>query len=382
MAEKLEPRRTKASPRTVERLARLEPGEKVLTIYLDLDPAAFATPAARETQIKSVLDEAEKLLAEAGDEKKVLAEDIEAVRSFLDSDSDWPKDAGAVAVFRSGPAGLFELVKLPAPVPGMARIESSPHVEPLADLISPGGWCVVLINRRNSRIFLGSPDWLRETGTVKDDVHGQHDQGGWSQARFERSIEKEVADHIVHTSNALMDALKHKAFSKLAVGVARELWPEVEQKFHQDLKDRIVGRVELDIENASLDEVRTELGQLAVIRGNEEEKELMGRLEEALGTGGRASAGIEDVLEALVSQKVEMLLIDENFEATGVACTTCSWVGVSGDVCPADGGELERDVDLVERAIEMTYAQSGEVQTMRYNRDLGGHGSIATLNRF
>ena len=37
---------------------------------------------------------------------------------------------------------------------------------------------------------------VREVASIVDDVHRWHDQGGWSQARYQRGIDKEVADHL------------------------------------------------------------------------------------------------------------------------------------------------------------------------------------------
>lgn len=382
MAEKIEARIIKASTRTLDRLARMEPAELVLSIYLDLNPSSFATAGARQSQITSVLGQAELMSEEAGDEEKWVREDLEAVRAFLDTNDNWPADAGAVAIFRSGRRDLFDVIKLPASVPGQAKLDSSPFVEPMTDVVSAGDWAVVLVNRRTARIFLGSPNWLREVEEVVDDVHGQHDQGGWSQARYQRSVEQDVLDHIKHTGEVLMDFLKQGAFRLLAVAAAPELWPEVESKFHSDLKKVIAGKIEADIENASRDEVKQELEQLAVKRDHDEEKSLLARLREALGTNGPSSTGWDAVLEALVEKRIETLLIGAGLEATGVSCPKCGWVGTSAEVCPLDGSDLERDVDLVEKAIELTHAQAAEVHIVRYHKDLEAFGSVAALHRF
>ena len=55
---------------------------------------------------------------------------------------------------------------------------------------------MALVSRRDARIFRGSPDGLREIEQIHDTVFGQHDQGGWSQARYQRGIEKEKDDHL------------------------------------------------------------------------------------------------------------------------------------------------------------------------------------------
>jgi peptide chain release factor subunit 1 len=74
---------------TLRRLSALRPERgKVLSLYLDLDPSTFATPAARATAITSLLDEAErKARSEDGDHeaKIALREDVERARDFFAS---------------------------------------------------------------------------------------------------------------------------------------------------------------------------------------------------------------------------------------------------------------------------------------------------------
>ena len=43
-----------------------------------------------------------------------------------------------------------------------------------------------LVNRKLARILRGSRERLEEVAYITDDVHGWHDQGGWSQARYQR----------------------------------------------------------------------------------------------------------------------------------------------------------------------------------------------------
>ena len=63
-------------------------------------------------------------------------------------------------------------------------------------------WCVLLANRRAARLFVGDGDELEETDRIEDDVHRQHDQGGWSQANYQRSVDKEKDDHLQRTADA------------------------------------------------------------------------------------------------------------------------------------------------------------------------------------
>src|SRR5918997_896323 len=201
----------------------------VLSLYLDLDPAQFATPPARATAVRSLLDEAERRLRErdglAHQDRADLQASLERAGALLQNDLP-TEGAQSVAVFASDASGLFEVLALPRPVPSRVAIGRSPLVGPLARLERRERWCVALVSRRDARIFRGSPESLREVEQVHDVVFGQHDQGGWSQSRYQRGIEKEKDDHLRHTAEVLMKHFKRRTFQRLILGGPREMVAE------------------------------------------------------------------------------------------------------------------------------------------------------------
>jgi hypothetical protein len=218
----------------------------VLSLYLDLDPTEFATPPARATAVRSLLDEAERKVKERDnlphEDRMALESALERSRSFLER--ELPTDgAQAIAVFASTPVDLFETLRLPRSVPSRVAIGRSPLVGPLARLERGEPWFVALVSRRDARIFGGSREGLREIEQIHDVVFGQHDRGGWSQARFQRGIEKEKADHLKHTAEALMRHFKRRPFKRLITGGPREVVADFEQKLHGYLRERLAGRI-------------------------------------------------------------------------------------------------------------------------------------------
>src|SRR5215211_4564367 len=71
-------------------LADLTPERgRVLSVYLNLDPAEFATPPARASQISSLLNDAQRKVDEIDgdlphDDRMALRQDIDAVRDALE----------------------------------------------------------------------------------------------------------------------------------------------------------------------------------------------------------------------------------------------------------------------------------------------------------
>jgi peptide chain release factor subunit 1 len=356
----------------------------VLSLYLDLDPAQFATPAARATAIRSLLDEAERRLRVrdglAHQDRTDLQASLQRAAALLEH--DLPADgAQSVAVFASNAASLFEVLPLPRPVPSRVAIGRSPLVGPLARLERRERWCVALVSRRDARIFRGSPESLREVEQIHDVVFGQHDQGGWSQARYQRGIEKEKDDHLKHTAEALMKHFKRQPFQRLILGGPREVVADFESKLHDYLAARLAGRIEVDVDTATPDKVLEKTQPL--FEAIEEEREAAAL--DRLGEGSRAAQNLEEVLPALNERRVECLLLDERFSAPGTTCPECGWLGPGGErTCPVDGRELEQLDDLTEAAIELLLQQSAEILAVRRRRgELQQRaGGIAALLRF
>jgi hypothetical protein len=353
----------------------------VLSLYLNLDPSQFATPPARKSSIHSLLDEAERRVRDRNglshEDKVALQASLERARAFLEN--DLPSDgAHALAVFASERNDLFEALKLPRAVPNRVAIGHSPLVGPLARIAQRERWCVTLVNRRDARILRGGPDGLREVERIHDDVHGQHDQGGWSQSRYQRGIEKEKDDHLKVTCDALLGHFKRQPFERLLVGGPREVVTDLEHKLHHYLSERLAGRIEVDVEHSNPDQVLEAARPLIEKLEHQRERDALERL------GERGACGIDDVLPPLNERRVELLILDEQFGGvTGVQCLECGWLGLEGDRCPADGSELVQLEDLTEAMIELSVQQSADLLAVHHEREaLERYGGVAALLRF
>lgn len=379
----LTPKIQKARAGLIRKLSETDSQGKVLSVYVDLDPTEFATPPARESQVKSLTNEAEALVEELDqDTKKPLREDVRLVRDFLLGDFDWTSEARGVAIFASTENGIFDVVKLPEPVPMGVFVDDKPHVLPLRDLVEQAKWCVLLVDRQAARIFIGSPVALKEYDEVEDEVRGQHQKGGWSQRRYERSIEEEVEDHLKNVSDRLLRLHKSMNFDHIVVGASEELWPRIADRLHSYVSENTVGRIDADVQMATAEELQEQLKSIAAQQEAEREKELIGRLKEGLANKSRAVAGFEPVMQALNEARVETLLLAEGFNASGVWCPSCGYLGANDSTCPVDGEGTEMLDSILGRLVERTDELSGFTVTVRNPRALDGAGGIAAILRF
>jgi peptide subunit release factor 1 (eRF1) len=371
---------------TLRRLAELRvPSGAVLSVYVNLDPREFATPEARSSAIGSVVDEAGRKVRDesAGlghDARKALREDVDRVKEYLRA-ADFAGTRG-VAIFTSG-ADLFETLHLPHPVDNHAELAEAPVLEPLVGLGPQDGWAVVLANRRETRIFRGGRGGMLEIERFSDDVPGRHDQGGWSQARYQRSIDEEATRHLRRTAEALGRRYRRSRFDHLLIGAPEEAYAELADLLESELRERLCGRIGIDVENSSADDVLKAAGPGIQEQEERRQGELLTRLQKGLGRGERAAAGLEDVLGVLNEQRVEALLVDALLTAPGVECPQCGWIcSEPVEVCPADGAALEQRPNVVECAVERALLQDAEVVVLRERPEMEPHGGIAAVLRF
>jgi peptide subunit release factor 1 (eRF1) len=370
-------------------LATLRPdGQRVLSVFLNLDPAGFSTPPARATEISSVLDQAHRTIRDddalTHEQRKALTVDAARVEEFLRDLA--PKGAHGLALFACGPAALFEPIRLARPVETRAVVDDSPFVEPLVELAARGTWMVALVNRQVGRLFQGTAEHLDELPPIADEVHGQHKQGGLSQARYQRSVDEDVADHLRHVAEAAFRRFQRAPFDKLLLGGPAETGAEFEAMLHAYLAERLAGRIDIDVENTNADDVTAAAAEKITEHRHQREEESLERLREAVARGSRGAAGLDDVLEALNERRVETMLIAQGFSAPGCTCPQCGWVGaLDGGECPADGTPLDCRDDVIESAVELALVQSAEVLVVRdqdHARELQSLGSVGALLRF
>ncbi len=371
----------------LRRLADLHPEQgRVLSVFLNLDPSEFATGAARATAITSVINEASHKVEEAEglehDEHQALRADVERVREVLERDDIATGGVQGLAVYACGPADLLEVVSLPHPIESQAIVNHSPYVEPLVMQGEAERVCILLANRRTARVLIGSATGFDDLGRIDDDVKNQHSQGGWSQARYERSVEEDKRDHLEHVAQELFRYFKRRPFDRLLVGTPPELTSEMEGHLHPYLQEKLAGRLSIDVENSTIEEVREIAAPVIDEDQRAREREVLDRFVQEIGRGGRASAGLQPTLEALNEFKVEVLLLEEGFRSSGVVEVQTGMLTADAGTVPVEDPQLEAQPDIVESAIEKAMEQSADVRVIRRFADLGGHGGIGAILRY
>jgi peptide chain release factor subunit 1 len=361
-------------------------GLPVTTLYLDVD-------GRRRPRRRDYVRRADDLAGAACDEARRLGRDAhrsgcgdaKRIRSFVSDGLDRRGSVRGLAVFSCSGAGLWEDVELSQPVRDRVRVGSRPHLLPLEALLEMAEtFCTVLVDRERARIFMSSLGEIEEVSRLLDDVPGQHDQGGWAQARLRRHIEDHVQRHLKHVADTLFRIQRRRPFDHLVLAGPEEAVAALERDLHDYARRRILGRVSLPM-TASADDVLDRIMHLEVELESRRESEAVRRLlsEAASGTG-RAVTGMGGTLSALEANRAEVLVLAEQLRAGGVRCERCGHLASAGPdrPCGSCGGPVVEVPDLVEEAVELALRQRSRVETVADGDPLAEVGGVGALLRF
>jgi len=334
-----------------------------ISIYLDFDPSSTPTIPDVETKFNAVYSEAEKLaerLADARDCRVALQSDLRRIRTWWND--EFTRDgANGVALFASSNDGLFRAVPMVHAVRDSVRIGHELHVEPLAGRLESGdGALVVVVSRERGTVYRLRDGRLNEVADETEEQPGQHDQGGWSQARYQRHIDNLVQQHL-KTVGSEIDRRARGGNSLVIVGVApEELRSDFEAELSQEARDALAGWVGAEA-HAGPAELVPLVQPLVDERRARHEHELLDRWQEARGKGGRAAAGWEETLEAASDARVDLLLLEEGASTPVYRFRDCGRASVEDGTCPLDGTALAEEPDGADAAIHLTLGHGGAV---------------------
>jgi peptide chain release factor subunit 1 len=357
-------------------------GAPVTSLYLDVDgkryPRKHDYMVRAEEAARQLRTQAHELEREA---RMSVEQDVSRMLERLEG-----LDRGAhrgVALFSCTHQGLWEEVGTPRPVKDRATLGDHPYVLPLEVLVETyQSFCTVIVDREKARIFLARMGRIREETELLDDVPGRHDQGGWSQARYQRHIDEHVLAHLKHVADVLLEYFKRTGFDHLILAGPHEAVAEFERHLHDYLKRRIVDRAQLPMSVSAADVLEK---SMAVEEGIEErrEREVVERVLAEAAAGRNAVTELGPVLEALNDGRVDTLVVPFGLEARGARCRECGRLALGGSRCRTCGGPMESLPDVVESAVASALRQSARVETMsRVGVDSLDGARIGALLRF
>ena len=357
-----------------------------ISLYVDLDPSIVPTAGDADTRFNSLLSEAERSTgAKDGglthDQRGGLKADFERIREYFENDFDRDGAHGLV-LFSAGLDNVWRPRALIDSVPDRVRVGRDFHLAPLVPLVGRGeGAIVAVVGRERGELFRLHSGRLEEIVDKTEEVPGKHDQGGWSQARFQRHIEKIVGEHLREVAGSLDNLVRGMSLPKVIIVATEETRAEFEELLSKQAQEAVVGwtSAEAHAQAPELLELTSPILEEARVK---EEAELIERWREQAGRGERAASGWEETLEAASDERVEALLYQDGAEHEAAQCPACGRLSVAAGPCPLDGTQMERRDEGLDLAVRQVIAHSGIAHAITTHRDLDPVEGIGALLRY
>lgn len=358
-----------------------------VSLYVGLDPSIVPTAADLGSHTRSLLARAERKLDEqrgtlSHDERKALERDLERVEAWFGSAFSREGVRG-VALFSAELEDLFLPLPLSWPVDDEARIAKQLYLAPLVRLVGRGdGAVVAYVGRERGDVYRLRAGQLTPLADESSDVPGRHDQGGWSQGRYERHIETIVGRHLRDVADALDRCVRRLGDVRVVLAGPEETRAGFEGLLSPEVRAALVGWVAAE---AHVDAPRLleAAGPLLDDWRSGREEELVARWREEAARNGRAATGWEETLQAASDGRVELLLVQEGADRPAYVCPACGRAQATDGSCPLDGTRLQEADTGLDLAVHQTLTHGGTVEVIgEEHRDLEPVGGVAALLRF
>ena len=358
-----------------------------VSLYVGLDPSTVPTAGDLASHTRSLLASAARQLDEqrgslSHDERKALAGDLERIEAWFGSEFDRDGVRG-VAVFAAELDDLFLSLTLPEAVGDEVRIAKQLFLAPLVRLAGNGeGALVAYVGRERGDVYQLRAGRLVPLADETAEVPGSHDQGGSSQARYERHIETIVDRHLRDVADALDRCVRRLRDVRVVLAGPEETRSSFEGLLSTESRTALVGWVAAEAHVDAprlLDAARPLLEEWRAGR----EEELLGRWREEAARNGRASTGWEETLQAASDGRVELLLVQSGADQPAYVCPACGRAQATNGSCPLDGTTLQSADTGLDLAVHQTLTHGGTVEVIgEERRDLEPVGGVAALLRF
>src|SRR5919204_2957872 len=268
-------------------------GEKgcAVSLYVNLDPSDVPTAGDAKSRVNALLNRAEKTdRKDLTHEQRVgLRTDLERIGRWFDDEFERDGTRG-LAVFAATLDNYWSTLRLAELVPDTVKIGREFYLAPLVPVVARSdGTIVAVVGREQGQLYRLRAGRLEEIAEHFDETPGRHDQGGWSQARYRRHIEKLVQDHLKGVAEELDRSRRRMQSPKVILVCSEEMRREFTEALSKEARDALVGWAQAEA-HASPAELIEAVAPVLEKAQAKDEADAIERWREEVGRSGRASA--------------------------------------------------------------------------------------------
>ncbi len=315
-----------------------------------------------------------------GETYDALAADLARITEFVDNELD--VTVNGVFIVADGQQGVFEAIPLDvAPTPSLV-LESVPALRPLVHASEDyPTFTVVNANQQEANVWvIERLGWSENIQVVSDGYPRHQSTGGLNAQRYQNRADERVeafarvvaeqVNRLFMESSAPPDYLILSDDEPMSTAIAEHLHKEVAPKV---LGKVVLGKDPLPAEIAAIVAPMTEAAE------RQEETDAVQKVADNVGAQTLGIAGAVDTLRALANGQVQLLVMNDDFTATGWADYTLPLFGL-GEI-PAEhpaGGDVAnlRVTKLEDEAVRLALLNGGAVELIQTTEPLSAYSDV------
>jgi peptide chain release factor subunit 1 len=357
-------------------------GAPITSVSLSVDGRTYPRRGDVEVRLDELLRRARE---RAGGMDRSAARsvqaDTEAMSRFVRDEFERAGTRG-LAMFSSSAAGLWEIVRIPRPLMHRAVVGPIADLVPLEIVLETyGRSALALVDYQDARLFVVEMGQIEEVAGIADEVPGRHDRGGRAQMRMQRHVDDHRARHLRRVADRLFALWRRRRFERLVLAGPGEANRELEPELHDYVRRCVHTHAVLPI-GATTEQALAKVLEVEEEAERESEREVLRRLEAALGSHDGGVAGVEPTLEALSTGRVGELVVSHTVSRPGARCPSCGRLLTRVSRCPSCGSATERVPDVVEAAVAVAFRSGARVEAVVDDDSMRSFEGVGALLRF
>lgn len=300
--------------KTIQKLLEFEPtGFPFISLYLNTESNENGQ-FNFDVFVKKQLSEHEEDYEAHTSERESFDRDAERIKDYLKNIRHSAKGAAIFAC--AGANDFFVAREFNEPFPqNHFFVFDKPHIFPLVRLIEQNPlFAVVLADTNAARIYVCQRGNIIEEEEIQNVKTNRTETGGWSQARYQRSVDNFHEQHAKEVVEELAEIVREDRIEEIVLaGDATAIIPLLREEMSKELNEKVVEVLSLNIDTPEHELL--EKAESAIYRHQTlVDKDKVENLLEQNYDDGLGVTGVEKTLAALANGQVQELYISEDFD--------------------------------------------------------------------
>jgi peptide chain release factor subunit 1 len=348
--------------RDLERLSRLTSDHGIVSVYIKIDPVLGYDWNQPEAKFKG---SASRFVRESGDEGKaaVLERERDRIMRYLEG---WKPNGRALVIFSCEPDDIWEVINLDVILPSFVTVDNTTHIGLLARVVDEyPRMAVAMVEGDAARVYVSEQRKGEQRSEIRSDVPGRHDEGGWSQARFQRHIDFHGAKHLQKVADEVQKLYQTEGFHQLVLVGVSENVTDLKRMLPGQIARRVIGDFSVDFKKEPDDQV---LERARKVRSEHERSAELGLVQRIINdadAGGQAVVGIDETIQAVFEGRADTAAVADGVTAEGSLCPNCEYFSAQRfERCPTCNAEARPLPEAIEYTMERAYLSGAHVNVV------------------